>query len=182
MVHGMDDALREPYYLILLALLVPAAFMDMRSHRIPNYLTYPAMLAGLVLGLAAGGTYGLGIHFAGLLAGGIPLYLMFLGGSLGGGDVKLMAAVGAIVGFPSALNALIASILVGGLCAALILIWQGRLPGMVRYCWQSLWHRIGVVSTAPAPLPTHRDAFPFGVAIALGTLSAVWPTGSPVTG
>ena len=154
----------------------------MRYHRIPNYLTYTAMIAGLTLGLVSAGTYGFGVHLLGLLAGGLPLYLMFLGGSLGGGDVKLMAAVGAIIGFPAALNALIASILVGGLCAALILIWQGRLLGMAHYSWRMLWHRVGVASEAPAPLPARRDAFPFGVAIALGTLSMALPASAAGAG
>jgi prepilin peptidase CpaA len=161
--------------LILLALLLPAAAIDITRHRIPNLLTYPAILGGLALALAGGGAAALGNHLLGLLLAAFPLYLMFLGGSLGGGDVKLMAAVGAITGFPVAVNALIASILVGGLCAALILIWQGRLLGLARYSWATVWHRVGLAQEPPEPLPRHKDAFPFAVAIAIGSCLVALP-------
>ena len=160
-------------YAALLALLVPACAMDLWRHRIPNYLSYPGLLVGLALGLLLGGLAGLGNHVLGLFAAAIPLYVMFLGGSLGGGDVKLMAAVGAITGFPSALNALFASILVGGFCAALILIWQGRLLGLAQYTLGHMRYRAGWSNLPPDPPAARRDAFPFGVAIALGTLLAV---------
>lgn len=163
------------FFYLLLALLVPAAVMDFARHRIPNYLTYPGLIAGLGLAVAAGGWGMLGNHVVGTLAAGVPLFLMFLGGSLGGGDVKLMAAVGAITGFPVAVNALLASIMVGGLCAALILIWQGRLWGLVSYSWKTVWHRAGIASQAPEPPPAHRDSFPFGIAIAIGSFLTVAP-------
>jgi prepilin peptidase CpaA len=156
---------------ILTAMLVVAAAYDLRSHRIPNLLTYPAMLIGLGLASVSAGLSGLLNHTLGLLAAGVPMFVLFAGGSLGGGDVKLMAAVGALLGLPMALNALLASIMVGGLCAALILIWQGRLLGMATHSWRSLCHRSGLRAEPPAPLPRHRDSFPFGVAIAIGTLS-----------
>ena len=164
--------------LLLLAMLACAAALDLRHHRIPNLLTYPAMCAGLLLAAIGGGMTAFGNHLLGLLAGGLPLFILFLGRTLGGGDVKLMAAVGALVGFPAVLNALIAAILVGGLCAALILIWQGRLIPMLRYSWATVWHRAGVLAQAPPPLPPHSDSFPFGVAIAIGTCLAVFSHGS----
>ena len=154
---------------LLLAVLLPAVITDVSRHRIPNYITYPGLILGLLWGAASGGLSGLGNHLLGSLAAAIPLFLMFLGGSLGGGDVKLMAAVGAILGFPAALNALIASILMGGLCAALILIWQGRLWGLTQYAWLLLWHRLGVVQHTPQSPAHGPDAFPFGLAIAIGT-------------
>jgi len=165
----------EAQLYLLLALLVPATVMDFTRHRIPNYLTYPALVLGLCLAALSWGWTGLGNHLIGTFAAGIPLFLIFLSGSLGGGDVKLMAAVGAIVGFPNALNALLASIMVGGLCAALILIWQGRLWGLVQYAWSTLGYRAGILSQAPQPPPTHRDSFPFGVAIAIGSCLIVVP-------
>ncbi|MFK7976734.1 MAG: prepilin peptidase [Halioglobus sp.] len=165
----------DSQYFLLLALLIPACAMDLWRHRIPNIITYPGLLAGLALGLISGGAAGLGIHLLGALAAGFPLLLMFLGGSLGGGDVKLMAAVGAVMGFPAALNALFASIMVGGLCAALILIWQGRLWGLTVYAWGGIGHRLGWRKDPPTALPARRDAFPFGVAITIGTLLTATP-------
>lgn len=165
----------DSQYFLLLALLIPACATDLWRHRIPNLITYPGLLAGLLWGFFSAGLAGLGNHLLGALAAGFPLLLMFLGGSLGGGDVKLMAAVGAIMGFPAALNALFASIMVGGLCAALILIWQGRLWGLTVYAGGAIGHRLGLKKEPPAALPARRDAFPFGVAITIGTLLTATP-------
>lgn len=71
---------------------------------VPNWLTYPAILAGLTLatGMGAwqagwdGAVEGMRASGLGLAAGLIPFVIIFAAGGLGGGDVKLMAAVGAI--------------------------------------------------------------------------------------
>jgi prepilin peptidase CpaA len=73
---------------ILTAMLVVAAAYDLRSHRIPNLLTYPAMLIGLGLASVSAGLSGLLNHTLGLLAAGVPMFFLFAGGSLGGGDVN----------------------------------------------------------------------------------------------
>lgn len=163
-------------YLVLCMVLTLAGFIDVRTHRIPNWLTYPTIILGLGLAYFNGGGALLVNHLLGFFAAGLPLLVMFLSGSLGGGDVKLMAGVGAFLGFPLAVNALISAIMVGGLFALLILIWQGRIFGMARYSWQTVWHRVGILANAPAPLPPHKDSFPFGTAIAIGTFLVLAPT------
>lgn len=83
---------------ILMAVVIVAAATDLRSGRVYNWLVYPATVVGLLLGLAAGGWAGLKDH---TLAAAIGFGLMFLCyaiGGMGGGDVKLMAAVGALGG------------------------------------------------------------------------------------
>ncbi len=163
-------------YLVLCMVLALAAVIDVRTHRIPNWLTYPTILVGFGLAYVNGGGALLVNHLLGFLAAGVPLLIMFLGGSLGGGDVKLMAGVGAFLGFPLAVNALISAIMVGGLFALLILIWQGRILGMVRWSWQTVWHKVRILAEPPAPLPPHKDSFPFGTAIAFGTFLVIAPT------
>lgn len=165
----------DSQYFLLLAVLIPACATDLWRHKIPNLITYPGLLAGLLWGFFSAGLAGLGNHLLGAVTAGFPLLLMFLGGSLGGGDVKLMAAVGAIMGFPTAINALFASIMVGGLCAALILIWQGRLWGLTVYAWGTIGYRLGWKKDPPDALAPRRDAFPFGIAITIGTLLTVTP-------
>jgi Flp pilus assembly protein protease CpaA len=83
---------------ILVAVVVVAAATDLRTGRVYNWLVYPATVVGLLLALAAGGWAGLKDH---TLAAAIGFGLMFLCyaiGGMGGGDVKLMAAVGALGG------------------------------------------------------------------------------------
>jgi prepilin peptidase CpaA len=83
---------------VLVAGAIVATVIDLRTRRIPNSLT--AAMAALGIGLAASGASGvsIGASAAGLALG---LALMMPGhllGATGGGDVKLMGAVGAVVG------------------------------------------------------------------------------------
>jgi prepilin peptidase CpaA len=82
----------------LIGALVVAAMIDARQRRIPNWLTFGLMLAGLGRAAAFGSSGSLGHAGLGILAGaGIPLVLYAIS-ALGGGDVKLLAAIGAWVG------------------------------------------------------------------------------------
>jgi prepilin peptidase CpaA len=77
------------------------AVTDARTGRIPNALTLPALVGGLLLNAALHGTYGAVASIAGVvLAGGIPalLHRITRGAAIGGGDVKLFAALGALLG------------------------------------------------------------------------------------
>ncbi len=91
-------------YVFLTAVVLTAAVFDWKTQRIPNRLVGPAILAGFIVAAGFGfALEGLGGLWAGLqgsalglLAGFVPMALIFFAGALGGGDVKLMAAVGAI--------------------------------------------------------------------------------------
>jgi prepilin peptidase CpaA len=90
-------------YLQSAAVLVSlaGAVTDSRSGRIPNALTLPALVGGLLLNTAFHGTSGALASMAGvLLAGGVPalLHRFTRGAAIGGGDVKLFAALGALLG------------------------------------------------------------------------------------
>lgn len=160
-------------YVAALSLVTVAACFDAFRHRIPNVLTYPSWALGLAIGLYSGGIAGLENAVLGFAAAFFPLLLMFMSGSLGGGDVKLMGGVGAILGFPAGLNALISSILVGGFLAAVVLLWQGRLFPVLKYAASKGWSMVYRAHVPVAPPPERRDSFPFGVAIALGTYLTV---------
>ena len=102
---------------LLTVVLVTAISADLRSSRIPNWLTFPAMGVALLAHAWLGGLQGMIFSLAGLGAGlGLFLILYFAGG-IGAGDVKLMAAVGAIVGPYGALLSGLLAIMVGGLYA-----------------------------------------------------------------
>ena len=159
----------DPRLVSVLVLVTIAALFDLATKRIPNALTYGSWIWGLALAAALGGWAGLTDSALGFAGAFVPVLLMFLGGSIGGGDVKLMGGVGALLGFPGGLNAFIASIIVGGFFAAGILLWQGRLWPILRHPLSVVWSKINPAYVPyPAPAAT-KDAFPFGVAIALGT-------------
>jgi prepilin peptidase CpaA len=151
----------------LTALLLISAATDLRRGRILNIVTYPAMVLGLAHALVTG-TPDLTSSAFGLLVGGLPLYLMFTLGLMGGGDVKLMAAVGAWTGMPFVLTAMFYSIFIGGVCAALMLIWRGHARAVAS---DLVWVMTPGVSQRHM-IPARGGAFPFGVAICAGTLIA----------
>ncbi len=86
-----------PTALAVVAALL-AAIGDLRSGRVPNWLTYGALACGLVLGLAAGGPRGALRAFIGAVIAFAPPFFLFLANrSIGGGDAKLLAALGALL-------------------------------------------------------------------------------------
>jgi len=100
---------------------------DLRDRRIPNFITGPAVLAGLALHLALGGPAELGgSALAGLAAGGIFL-IFFLAGGMGAGDVKLMTAVGCLAGLPPLQLVMVWTIVAGAVFALAVAVWRGRL-------------------------------------------------------
>lgn len=160
---------------VLLILVTVGASTDVFTGKIPNILTYPACVFGLVWGLAESGGVGLLGSVWGLLLGFVPFFLLFLAGGLGGGDVKMMAAVGAVMGFEFTLTAMINSIFVGALIALLIVIWHGRGLAALHYlgCVCLRWFLPG----ATRPKLEVGAQVPFGVAICFASfmgLVASW--------
>jgi prepilin peptidase CpaA len=101
-----------------------AAITDWRTRRIPNWLTLAGFLAGCAANAYTGGATGLGHALAGAalaFAIHLPLFLMR---ASGGGDVKLMTALGAIVGPQDWLVLFVISALLGGVAALAVILWQ----------------------------------------------------------
>lgn len=100
--------------------LVIATFTDLRSRRIPNWLVFPFMVAGLVVSGWLRGWTGIGHSVAGLVLGGLLFGVLCWMGGMGMGDVKLCAAIGAWIGPGQLIIALVVTGMAGGIMA---LIW-----------------------------------------------------------
>ena len=85
--------------IVVLAATSFGAWTDIRTGKIPNALTYPLWVFGWVYALLAAGRSGLVDSFSGFFLAFIPCFFLYLAGGFGGGDVKLMAAVGALMGW-----------------------------------------------------------------------------------
>lgn len=107
---------------LLLFVGLVASVEDVRFRQIPNWLCLIAFVGGLVVSTLDGGWRGLGSSALGAIAGFAVFYFFFLFFGRGGGDVKLMAGFGAILGAPLALTAVFWSSVLGGLVAALVVI------------------------------------------------------------
>lgn len=154
--------------------LIGAAF-DVRTRRIPNFITFPGILLGLILHFVAGGWRELGLAaLACLICGGIFL-VFWLAGGMGAGDVKLMAAVGCLGGLPLLNTAwlLILTALAGGVMAVALALWRGRLKETLLNTGAiAVHHR--TEGLTPHPALNVSNAFtlrlPYGLAIAAGSV------------
>ncbi len=96
-----------------------AALIDIRTHRIPNWLVLPFLLAGFVVNAVTHGASGVAQSLFGTLMGAVVTGLFRYLGAMGMGDVKLCAAVGAWLGPAQAGNALLLMAVSGGVIALL---------------------------------------------------------------
>lgn len=160
-------------FAVLTVVLIVAAVTDWRRGKIYNWLTLPAALLGFVLWLVAGllgAERGIGASLFGFACGLIPFGFLALRGWLGGGDAKLMAAVGAVsASWEIVLSTAFYGMIVAMVMAVVLMIHHG----VVR---QTL-HRIlgAVLSTAARVKPdleNEKYTVAFGAAMAVGGLLA----------
>lgn len=161
--------------LALVALLTPAVVTDLRHHRIPNLLVFPFWLAAPLLHLTLSGTDAALSSLGGLVLAFALAFPLWIVGWFGAGDVKLIAAVGALTGAQLVWPMLAAVALSGAGLAALALLWKGALGRAMERIWASLAltvaSRRGVYIEAQGEDADIR--LPYAIAIACGT-SLVW--------
>lgn len=147
---------------------------DVRTRRIPNRLTGPALLLGLIVNTVWRGTPGTLAGLEGMAIAGAMLLPGWLLGWMGAGDVKLVAAVGAWLGFPLGVFAALASLMAGGVIALVVAARHGVLK---RSLWGAAvlgsWVASGPLKSAPPPV-TSGVRFPFACAVLAGSVTALW--------
>lgn len=156
-----------------------AVISDVQHHRISNRITYPAIVAGLVLGFLSGGLDGLVSSFGGFFLGFGLMFIGFMfdgGNGIGGGDVKLTGALGALVGLSTTSLGLLYMCLCAGAMAFAIIIWKGKflasMRNMVRFIFTSLLPFMETEKLSPE----NSVPFPLGVAIVAGFAWAIVET------
>ena len=128
LLRSLYTAPPEKVLIVLLLVLLGAAAYDIRYRRIPNWLTIGGVLLGFAINFGIGPPEG-GVLFAlqgFVTAFGIYMFLYVLR-AMGAGDVKLMAAVGALVGWERWFGIFFVTAIVGGLMAIVLVAARGRL-------------------------------------------------------
>jgi len=105
-------------FLLVLAIAAAAVWVDFRTHRIPNRLVLIGLIAGLAVQSAGHGWWGLPLAVGGATVGVALLLPFYAPGSMGAGDVKLMSALGAILGPGLTVAATALTLVAGALLAA----------------------------------------------------------------
>lgn len=165
--------------LVLVAVLVICAVTDARESKIYNVVTFPAMLAGLLLNgvfgyLAGAGFTGLVWALLGWAVGMAIQWVPFMLGLAKAGDVKLLAAVGALKGWAFCIFGFLYGAAAFGFLILPWLAWRGELRGVGRNI--AHYFRLGLMTrSAPdAPAPTVTRKFvPWGVGLATGFFIAL---------
>jgi prepilin peptidase CpaA len=161
---------------LLLALVVGAAGYDIPFRRIPNWLTG----SGIVLGMTMNsflypGWEGLRLSLLGLALGFGSYFMLFAVRAMGAGDVKLMAAIGAMVGWQNWFGIFIFTAFIGGLASLMLMASRGRIK-------KTLWNVGFIISEMKSGRPAYLKneeldvrssksvGLPHGAVIAAGTL------------
>ena len=172
-------------WILTLALTILAALLDWRSRRIPNWLTVPGLLSGVVVhALIAGWP---GALFA-LKGAGLALILLLplvALRALGAGDWKLMGAVGAFVGWQMFLFVLLGSIFASGIMAIVQVYRTGRVMETLKNMVTLVrgFFTFGLKKNPQISLDNPRLLkLPFGVAVAAATLVCFYAANFMVKG
>ncbi len=171
---------------VLGASLVAAA-MDMRSGRIPNWLTLPVAAGGMIYAAFSGGFAGLGQAIAAWALLMLPYFLLFVLGRGGAGDAKMMGAIGAWLGLREGIIALCCVCIVGGVVAVLRMLCHDERRVILRNVTTSLyvsaavlaggrktWSLLTADRQEQAGGQSEEVTIPYGIAIFLGVCLAAF--------
>ncbi len=157
-----------------IVLAVAAAYTDVRWGKIFNTMTLPFALLGLVLNTVWGGWEGLLLSLGGIAAG-FALWLVsnFLGRILGGGDVKLLMAFGALLGPKFMALAFVWGALIGGVLAVAVAIRQGLLLKTLKQMGTSIYLRAAVAEPMEITERAGEVRLPYAIALGAGALVVI---------
>ena len=151
---------------------VAATIVDIRQRRVPNVLTMGLASIGLLLAMAGMGAVGVGGALGGLALGLALLLPAHVFGATGAGDVKLLAAFGALLGPADVFDAFLRAAILGGAMALTVALWRGRLRETL-YGTAMLVTTRSRTATAIIEHPAANNRFPYAPAIACGAVLVV---------
>jgi prepilin peptidase CpaA len=160
---------------LVCATLIVAAYIDGKQLRVPNWITFPMVLAGLAYNGFVGGLGGLEWALSGAGVGLLCLLPLYAVGGMGAGDVKLMAGVGAWLGSGATFAAFGFSAVAGGVMALVMVL---RRKSFARH-YANFWTIIHEFATVKDPRALSQIAaarkpqmllLPYGIPICIGSI------------
>ncbi len=142
-----------------------AAGWDLFTRRIPNFMTVPMAAGGLAFHALAPTGHGSALALSGLALGMGLLLLPFLLGGSGGGDVKLLAALGAWLGPVQLLIAFLLSVFTAAFLAVLVTTYVAIDSGIAK----SRGRFLGTTTCGDNATQTGKRVLPFALPVAVGT-------------
>lgn len=169
------------------AFTLTAAVMDTWTRRLPNWLTVPTFFVAILYHLIANGLGGLGTAFGGFAVGFGILFVLWLTGGGGGGDVKLMGALGAWLGAATTFYVFVVSAVLA-ICGGVLVLIGTTLSGGIGEMKRRFLRPTPVKDRRDRPLSedeltnrrVQRRLIPFGLPVAVGTwLVLAWQAFRP---
>lgn len=166
--------------IVLITILLISIYTDIKDRKILNSVTIPSIIFAVFYFLITQGVDGFFFSGKGFLVGLGLLIIPFMLGGMGAGDVKLLAAIGALMGTSFVFYSFIYTALIGGLIAIVLIIKQkGFINGIVVPLKLLIYTIFFFRSKLGTLLSSSKDhssiSFPYGVAIVLGTIcTLVW--------
>jgi prepilin peptidase CpaA len=159
---------------VLLLVLAVSLYTDVKRRKILNSVTIPSIVFGFLYYLFSQGVDGFFFSGKGFLAGFSFLFIPYLLGGMGAGDVKLMAAIGALMGTNFVFYSFIYTALIGGVISIVLILKKNG----VKYSFKSFFFHLVFFRSNLGSLIAANDKkssilFPYGVAISLGTCCAL---------
>jgi prepilin peptidase CpaA len=167
----------NPSHIAGLTIASIACVTDLHTRRIPNVLTFGAALAGLLYQLATGGIDGLGQAALGWVVGVVFFLLPFALGGLGGGDVKLLGALGAWLGPGDVVWLALYTGAAGGALAVVVSLSNGYLRTAIQNIRLLLNHwQVGGLAALPAITLEHSGGpkLAYAFPILTGLVATIW--------
>lgn len=171
-----ETLLLENWHVKLVSVvLIWAAYIDGKELRVPNWITFPMVLTGLIYSACMGGWAGLGDGLIGMCVGLATLLPLYAIGGMGAGDVKLMAGIGAWLGAAVTWHVFVVSAVVGAIMAIVMVLW--------RKSWSKHYGNFLLIgseimkvkdprklSEIAAERKPHMLLLPYGIPICIGSL------------
>jgi prepilin peptidase CpaA len=175
---GINDWGFQAYLLIPLLIALIIAWGDVRTRRIPNYLTFGAALGGLIFQMAWQGWPGLVSGLTGLGLGFGLLLLPYILGGMGAGDVKALAALGAWLGPQQTFELFLFMAIAGGVMALMVMWWRGMMGVKIRETGVLILNlvlsrSVNLAPASPASV-SKNESLPYGLALAVGMALVFW--------
>ena len=156
--------------LTLFAIIIVAAFFDIKERRIPNWVILFGLIGGIVISALQGSTH-LIFSIAGFCLGIIALLISFAFSWMGAGDVKLFAAIGSVTGAHLVLPTFFVVVITGGVLALISILRSGIFKTTM---FRVLQIFVGLLPGWQMPkfsVPADRRlTIPYGVAITVGAI------------
>jgi prepilin peptidase CpaA len=174
-----EVVLQSLLVILLPVMLIAASWIDLKQHRIPNLLTFSLLISGILLQFLLHGWEGLIYSLGGLAVGFLIFIPFYIKGGMGAGDVKLMAATGAFLGFKGALLAIGLTLFAGSVMGIFLLVILGGIKTAMHRYYATLkqllyTHNINMSYIPPPSDEAAAVKFPYASAICLGTIAAMW--------